>query len=254
MSWSAVQYLKFEEQRTQPARDLIARIPHSDPRLAADIGCGPGNSTEVLRQRYPGARIVGLDSSSDMIEAARRRLPAVSFEVADIMTWGGEGFDVIVANASIQWIPDHQALLPALGAKLAPGGSLAVQIPDNLEEPSHRLMRSVAADGPWSDRLADATRAQAERHDAHWYYRILRNQARHVEIWRTTYFHALTGAHAVVEWVKGTGLRPFLDPLAPAEREAYLSHYEAEIAQAYPLEPDGTVLLPFPRFFFIATR
>ncbi|RBP18332.1 trans-aconitate 2-methyltransferase [Roseiarcus fermentans] len=254
MTWSAAQYLKFEEERTRPVWDLVARVPVSDARRAADIGCGPGNSTEVLRARYPHAQIVGIDSSADMIAAARKRLPDVAFEVADIETWQGAGFDVILANAVIQWIPDHEALLPRLMAKLSLGGALALQTPDNLDEPSHALMRKVAAEGPWAATLAGAAGARAPRHAADWYFRLLRGRAERVDIWRTTYFHPLAGAAAVVEWVKGTGLRPFLDPLAPGEREAYLACYQAEIAAAYPAEPDGVVLLPFPRLFIVATR
>src|SRR5271165_6732386 len=254
MSWSSAQYVKFEEERTRPVSDLVARIPNAVPARAADIGCGPGNSTEVLRERYPEAEIVGLDSSPDMIAAARERLPDIAFELADIAGWRGAGFDVILANAVIQWIPGHETLLPALTAKLAPGGSLAVQTPDNLDEPSHRLMRDVAAEGPWAWKLAGAAGARAGRHPADWYFRLLRAHAAHVDIWRTTYFHPLAGADAVVEWVKGTGLRPFLDPLAGSEREAYLVRYQAAIAKAYPAETDGTVLLPFPRLFFVATR
>jgi trans-aconitate 2-methyltransferase len=254
MSWSAAQYLKFEDERTRPVFDLIARAPAEGVSRAADIGCGPGNSTEVLRARYPEARIVGIDSSPDMIAAARKRMADVAFEVADIARWDGQGFDVILANAVIQWIPDHEALLPALTAKLSPGGTLAVQTPDNLDEPSHRLMRDVAAQGPWAAKLAGATRARAPRRGADWYFRLLRRHAGKVEIWRTTYFHALAGPRAIVEWVKGTGLRPFIDPLDAPEREAYLAAYEAEIAKAYPAEADGAVLLPFPRLFFVAIR
>lgn len=254
MTWSAAQYVKFEEERTRPVRDLLAHIPNLEARSAADIGCGPGNSTEALRERYPKAAIVGVDSSPDMIEAARKRLPGISFEVADIVGWGGSGFDVVLANALIQWIPDHETLLPALIGKLVAGGSLAVQTPDNLDEPSHRLMREVAAGGPWADRLAGASKARAARHGADWYFRVLRAHARKVDVWRTTYLHPLAGARAVVEWVKGTGLRPFIEPLDAAEREAYLARYEAAVSKAYPPEADGTVLLPFPRLFFVATR
>ncbi len=254
MTWSAAQYVKFEEERTRPVRDLTARVPLAHARRVADIGCGPGNSTEVLRARFPEAEIVGIDSSPDMIAAARKRLPDIAFEVAEIEGWPGAGFDVILANAVIQWIPDHEALLPALVAKLAPGGALAVQAPDNLDEPSHRLMREVAADGPWAAKLADAAKARAERRSADWYFGLLRRQATQVDIWRTVYFHPLNGANAIVEWVKGTGLRPFVDPLDAGEREAYLARYEAAIAAAYPAEADGTVLLPFPRLFFVATR
>jgi trans-aconitate 2-methyltransferase len=254
MSWSAAQYVKFEEERTRPACDLIARTPVSTVRRAVDMGCGPGNSTEVLRARYPEAEIVGIDSSPEMIEAARKRLPDVAFEVADLIGWEGGDLDVILANAVIQWIPDHESLLPALIARLAPGGALAVQTPDNLDEPSHRLMREVAADGPWANKLVDAAKARAVRRDADWYFRLIRRHAPRVEIWRTTYFHPLAGASAIVEWVKGTGLRPFLDPLDASEREAYLARYEAAIAEAYPAEADGVVLLPFPRLFFVAAR
>ena len=254
MTWSAAQYVKFEEERNRPVKDLLARAPVSGVRRAADIGCGPGNSTETLRARYPQAEIVGIDSSPDMIAAARRRLPEIAFEVADIVGWEGADFDVILANAVIQWIPDHEALLPALIAKLAPGGALAVQAPDNLDQPSHRLMGEIAADGPWADKLRDAAKARAARRGADWYFRLLRSHASRVDIWRTTYFHPLAGAGSIVEWVKGAGLRPFLDPLDPSERDAYLARYEAAIAKAYPAEADGVVLLPFPRLFFVATR
>ena len=256
MSWSAAQYGKFEQERTRPARDLVASIPNHEALSAADIGCGPGNSTEVLRQRYSKARIVGLDSSPDMIAAARQRLPDVAFTVRDILEWRDEGpFDVILANAALQWIPDHTTLIPALIAKLGAGGSLAVQMPDNLDEPSHRLMREIAAAGPWAERLADAAKARAERHAPEWYIRLLSAHALRVDVWSTTYFHPLAGgAHAVVEWLKATGLRPFLDPLDAAGREDFLARYEFAIGKAYPAQADGTVLLPFPRLFFVATR
>jgi trans-aconitate 2-methyltransferase len=256
LSWSVAQYVKFEQERTRPVRDLVARIPNAEIVSAADIGCGPGNSTEVLRERYPKARVVGIDSSPDMIKAARERLPDLAFEIADIREWRAERpFDVILANAVLQWIPGHETLLPALIARLGTGGALAVQTPDNLDEPSHRLMRETAAQGPWAAKLADAAKARAERRSADWYFRLLRAHAAYVDVWRTTYYHPLAGgAPAVVEWVKATGLRPFLDPLNEAEREDYLARYVEAIAEAYPPEPDGTVLLPFPRLFFVAVR
>jgi trans-aconitate 2-methyltransferase len=255
MTWSAAQYLKFENERTRPVRDLVQRIPLAQVETAADIGCGPGNSTEVLRERYPEARIIGVDSSPDMIQAARKRLPDMTFEVADIREWRPkEPLDVILANAVFQWIPSHETLFPTLIAKLKPGGALGGQMPDNLEEPSHRLMSEVASDGPWAAKLKDAAAARTERHLADWYFRLLRAHAPHVDIWRTTYFHPLAGAQAIVEWLKGTGLRPFLDPLDETEREAFLARYEGRIAKAYPAEPGGTVLLPFPRLFVVAAR
>ena len=254
MSWSPAQYVKFEDERTRPSRDLVARIPNETAGHAADIGCGPGNSTEILRERYPGARIVGVDSSTDMIAAARKRLPDVSFEAVDLKVWRGSGFDVILANAVLQWVPGHETVLPDLVGRLRPGGSLAVQMPDNRDEPSHRLMREIAADPRWVGRIADAEKVREARRGADWYFRLLRAHASRVDIWRTTYFHPLAGSRAVVEWVKGTGLRPFLDPLGPEERQAYLAAYEKAVAKAYPIEADGTLLLPFPRLFFIATR
>ena len=255
LTWSAAQYVRFEQERTRPVRDLVQRIPLARVGDGADIGCGPGNSTEVLRERYPEARIVGLNSSPDMIEAARKRLPGVAFEVADIRAWRPkEPLDAILANAVLQWIPDHETQFPALIGALRPGGALAAQMPDNLDEPSHRLMRETATEAPWTAKLRDAAKARAERHGAEWYFRLLRPLASHVDVWRTTYFHPLEGAHAIVEWVKGTGLRPFLDPLSEGERAAFLARYEAEVAKAYPAEADGTVLLPFPRLFMVAVR
>jgi trans-aconitate 2-methyltransferase len=254
MAWSAAQYTKFEDERTRPVRDLIAAIPHADVARAADIGCGPGNSTELLAARFPGATVIGLDNSPDMIAAARKRLPALHFETQDIAAWADPGpFGVILANAVLQWVPDHATLFPALIAKLSPGGTLAVQIPDNAGEPAHRLMREIAADGPWAERIGTARRFH--RHGADWYFAALRDKAARLDIWRTTYFHVLAGgANAVVEWFKGSGLRPYLDALDEGERAAFLARYRAAIAEAYPAFPDGTVLLPFPRLFIVATR
>ncbi|MGO9039417.1 MAG: trans-aconitate 2-methyltransferase [Steroidobacteraceae bacterium] len=261
MSWSAAQYLAFEDERTRPVRDLLAALPAGDARVALDVGCGPGNSTELLAARFPTAAVSGFDSSADMISAARKRLPELRFEVADIEAWikipAGRGPqpDVILANAVLQWVPDHAAAFPSLAAKLAPAGRLAVQMPDNLDEPAHRLMRELAGDGPWRDKLAGAARARAPIAGADWYYHLLSDHCTKVDVWRTTYHHPLSGgAHAVVEWFKGSGLRPFLEPLDPAEREAYLMRYTGAVESAYPPRPDGAVLLPFPRLFIVATR
>ena len=194
MTWSPAQYGKFEAERNRPIKDLLAQIPNTTVTNAADIGCGPGNSTELLQQRYPDAAIIGMDSSPDMIDAARERLPDISFEVGDISTWRNPGpFDVILSNAALQWVPDHAALLPKLLAKLAPGGSLAVQIPDNLDEPAHRLMRETAANGPWAEKLAGASRSRDHCHSANWYYRLLRDQGAVVNVWRTTFHHPVPG-------------------------------------------------------------
>ncbi len=255
MSWSAKQYVVFEDERTRPVRDLLGAVPRVDAGRAVDLGCGPGNSTELLAARFPGAAVTGLDSSPDMIEAARKRLPALRFELAGIESWDEPGpFDVILANAVLHWVPDHAALFPRLAGKLASGGSLAVQMPDNLEEPAHRLMREVAADGPWADQLANAAGARTPMAEAGWYWRLLRPCCSRVEVWRTTYYHPLAGVDAVVEWFKGSGLRPFLAPLGQDGQAAYLQRYRAALSEAYPPASDGMVFLPFPRLFIVGTR
>lgn len=256
MSWSAQQYVAFEDERTCPVRDLLGAVPRTEARAVVDLGCGPGNSTEVLAARFPGAVVTGLDSSADMIEAARKRLPTLRFEQASVETWDEPGpFDAILANAVLHWIPDHATLLPRLVGRLASGGSLAVQMPDNLDEPAHRLIREVAADGPWAGKLAAAAGVRTTMQRASWYYGLLRPSCARVDVWRTTYHHVLAGgADAVVEWFKGSGLRPFLAPLDAAEQAAYLDRYRTAVAHAYPALSDGTVLLPFPRLFIVATR
>jgi trans-aconitate 2-methyltransferase len=183
-------------------------------------------------------------------------LPQVQFDIADIDRWNETGpFDVIFANAVLQWLPDHATLLPSLVNKLAPGGSLAIQMPDNLNEPSHRLMREVAASGPWAAKLTGAAGQRTQMDDASGYYSMLKPHCTRVDVWRTTYHHPLAGgASGVVEWFKGSGLRPFLEPLDEAERAEYLKQYHAAIEQAYPAQADGSVLLPFPRLFLVATR
>jgi trans-aconitate 2-methyltransferase len=257
-SWSAKQYLAFEDERTRPVRDLLSALPDIEARSAMDLGCGPGNSTEVLAARFPDAVVRGLDSSSDMIEAARRRLPRVQFEIGGIEEWSEPGpFDVILANAVLQWVPDHTELLPKLVAKLVSGGALAIQMPDNLDGPAHRLMREVAADGPWAQvqALASSSSARTPIAEVDGYYELLRALCAKVDIWRTTYHHPMRdGAAGIVEWFKGSGLRPFLEPLDPALRAAYLERYTAAVARAYPALSDGSVLMPFPRLFVTAIR
>ena len=255
MSWSAAQYAKFEDERNRPITDLLAQVRRQTAADVADLGCGPGNSTELLQARFPQARATGVDSSADMIAAARQRLPHITFALGDIAGWAPPGrFDVILANASLQWVPDHATLLPALLTRLTDGGALAVQMPDNLDEPTHRLMRETAAEGPWADKMGRALQARTPRLPPARYYRTLRDSGAQVDIWRTTYYHPLAGAAAVVEWFKGSGLRPFLAPLGDGERADFLARYQDAVAAAYPALPDGTTLLPIPRLFFVATR
>lgn len=252
--WQARQYTLFEAERTRPVRDLLNATQVSAARTAVDLGCGPGNSTETLLACAPDARVTGVDNSRDMIDAAKKRLPHVDFQLADIAAWDAEGpFDLILANASLQWVPDHETLMPKLVGKLAQGGQLAVQMPDNLDDSAHRLMREVAADGPWRDKLKGAERTA--RYRADWYYSLLKPQCARVDVWRTTYHHPLQGGvDAIIEWFSGSGLRPFLAKLDAQETTAYLDRYRDGLKAAYTVLDDGTVLLPFPRIFIVATR
>ncbi|MDF0729650.1 trans-aconitate 2-methyltransferase [Pseudomonas entomophila] len=254
MAWSATQYSLFEHERTRAVRDLLAAVPSRPVHHATDLGCGPGNSTEVLIERFPDALVSALDSDPDMIEKAKLRMPLVRSEIADISTWeADQPQDLILANASLQWVPDHRALYPHLIRQLAQGGSLAVQTPDNLDEPAHRRMREIASQGPWADKFAGFS--LPPRHNGAFYYDLLSPLCARVDVWRTTYHHPLAGgAEAVVEWFKGSGLRPYLARLDEQEREDFLQLYLQAMQQDYPTASDGKVLLPFPRLFVVATR
>ncbi len=256
MEWSAKQYVSFEDERTRPVRDLLSVIPEINARAVIDIGCGPGNSTELLAARFPTALVSALDSSLDMLEAARKRLPKVHFDLIDIAEWNDTGpFDVILANAVLQWLPNHSVLLPAILTRLNPGGCLAIQMPDNLAEPAYQLMCDIATHGPWANKLANSAKVRAPGYSVDWYFEKLSSHCNKLDIWRTTYYHPLTGgAEAIVEWFKGSGLMPFLHPLNEDERVEYLDRYTKAIAGAYPALANGKVLLPFPRLFILAIR
>lgn len=253
--WSSTQYLKFADERTRAARDLLAQVPLKAPRLVYDLGCGPGNSTELLIARFPEARVIGLDSSPDMLAKARQSCPQAHFIEADLARWQPmEEPDLLFANAVFQWVPDHLEVLGRLLATLPKGGVLAVQMPDNLDEPSHAAMRATAAQGPWAAKLEVPGRARDPLPSTPAYYAALKPQASRVDIWHTIYNHPLDGADGIVEWVKGTGLRPYIDPLDESERNAYLAQYRERIAKAYPAAADGKVLLRFPRLFIVCVK
>ena len=251
--WDPALYTRFEDERTRPAAELLARVPLDAPRFVVDLGCGPGNSTELLLRRFPSARIVGTDSSQAMLATARQRLPQLSFEQGDIAQWvPAEPVELAYANAALQWVGDHPRLLPRLLSALAPGGVLAVQMPDNLDEPSHRLMRETAAAllGIAAD---DGDPHRARILPAQQYYDLLAPQA-DVDVWRTTYYHRMDDAAAIVQWLRATGLKPYVDPLAPELRARCLAEYQRRIELAYPPRADGKRLLAFPRLFIVARR
>jgi trans-aconitate 2-methyltransferase len=253
-AWSASQYLKFEDERSRPAAELLARVPLERPGRVVDIGCGPGNSTELVATRFPAAEVVGLDSSPEMLAAARKRLPGLGFIEADVAGWTPDPpADLLFSNATMQWVPGHRAVLQRLMGTLPSGGVLAVQMPDNLAEPTHRTMHDVALAGPWRDKFATPI-AREEIPPAAAYYDLLRPLAAPVDIWTTIYNHPLASPAAIVDWVRGTGLRPYLARLDPDEEPAYLADYESRLALAYPALIDGRVLLRFPRLFMVAAR
>jgi trans-aconitate 2-methyltransferase len=253
--WNPELYRRFEDERTRPARELLARVALAHPARVCDLGCGPGNSTELLVERFPGAQVTGIDNSEAMLASARQRLPACRFELGDIAAWQpADAPDLIYANASLQWVGAHETLLPRLFQALAPGGVLAVQMPDNRDEPTHRLMREVAAMDPWAGEIGNAAAIRTQLLSLNNYYDLLVRDAAEVDVWRTAYQHPMETPAAIVEWVRGTGLRPFVDPLSPTYRDAFLAEYERRIALAYLPRADRRLLLAFPRLFIVARR
>ena len=259
-TWDPNQYLKFTDHRLRPALDLMAQVALEAPRSIYDLGCGPGNITRLLAERWPGAAVTGVDSSTDMLAKARKEAPrakariaTVAFEQADIAHWSPPApADLLFTNATLHWLDDHAALLPRLAAQLAPGGVLAIQMPDNRTSPSHLLMDEAAATGRWHTKLARQRPVYGSMQSPDAYYRILAPVTRQLDIWETTYLHVLEGDNPVVEWTKGTALRPYLDVLAEPERTDFLAAYATRIAAAYPQQPDGRTLLPFKRIFIVA--
>jgi trans-aconitate 2-methyltransferase len=253
--WSAGQYLKFEDERTRPPRDLLAQVPLESPRLAVDLGCGPGNSTELLVERFPRAEIVGLDSSPDMLRKARERLPQCKLIEADIAAWTPDpGTDLLFANAALQWVPDHQRVMRALLESLPKGGVLAAQLPDNTAEPALVAQRKVAASGPWAADPRIKAAARGELPPPETYYDVLKPVCTQIDIWHSVYNHLMATPQAIVEWFKGSSLQPFLSVLDAEAREKFLAAYAEEIARAYQPRFDGKVLLRIPRLFIVAVR
>ena len=253
--WNPELYARFADERARPVADLLARVPLAAPARILDLGCGAGASTAPLVARFPQADVLGIDTSPAMIAEARAKVAGARFEIADVATFTAEApFDLVFSNATLQWIPDHRQLLPRLMDLVRPGGVFAAQMPDNLDEPSHALMRAVAAEAPFAEALAEAIGARKPLlgHVETW--DVLAPVAASIEMWRTTYVHPLAGAAKIVEMVRSTGLRPFLDRLDEDGRSAFLARYEALVATAYPPTRDGRVMFRFPRFFLVAVR
>lgn len=251
--WNPSVYLQFADERSRPYVDLVNRVGAVDPTAVVDLGCGPGQLTAALTTRWPTARIVGIDSSAEMIAAARDHVSGrVSFQVGDLRDWRPDApVDVIISNATLQWLPDHRALLPILVDHLVPGGWLAFQVPGNFDAPSHRLLHELAADRRFADHTAGTERPVS--YDAADYLADLAGLGCAVDAWETTYLHVLTGPDPVYRWICGTGARPVLQALPEDLRQVFVTEFRARLREAYPAQPFGTVL-PFRRIFLVARR
>ncbi|MGW5788530.1 trans-aconitate 2-methyltransferase [Streptomyces sp. NPDC003757] len=263
-TWDPAQYLRHAGPRARPFTDLLARVgdlPADRPRVA-DLGCGPGNLTVLLADRWPTARITGYDNSAPMLDRARRYAGPtpggghLGFAPADARTWTpDEPHDLVVSNATLQWVPGHADRFPDWIGRLAPGGTLALQVPGNFDAPSHRLMRELAHSPRWRDRLDGVLRHEDAVHTPEDYLARLTATGCTADVWETTYVHLLPGEDAVLDWVKGTGLRPVLDALDddPAARDAFVEEYRAALRAAYPAGAHGTPF-PFRRVFAVARK
>ena len=254
MSWNPERYLAFGDQRTRPAVDLLARVALRAPARVADLGCGPGNSTELLVARWPEAKVVGVDNSSEMLAKARVSGVRATWVASDIAEWTPAArFDVLFSNAALQWLPDHAGLLPRLLGHLRPGGLLAVQMPRNFGSPSHVLLRAVADAGPWASRLQPLL-LQEPVGAPQWYYDLLAPSAGSIDIWETEYLQVLEGDDPVLNWMRSTALRPVQAALEAGELRAFEAEYKERLRSAYPKRADGRTLFPFRRLFIVAVR
>lgn len=254
--WDPDRYLTYAAQRGRPFEDLVARVDADDPAEVVDLGCGPGNLTSTMAVRWPGAHVTGVDSSAEMITSALSSSahPGIEWIRADLRTWEPtRPVDVVVSNATLQWIPGHLAELPRLAGFLAPGGWFAFQVPGNFGEPSHVLLREAMTSPRWHDRLADLVRP-ASHEPEEYLDALVAAGLVGVDVWETTYHHVLSGADPVLDWVSGTALRPVLATLDDADRAAFLEPYRAALHEAYPQRPDGTVVLPYRRVFAVARQ
>lgn len=252
--WNARQYLLFEQERTRPAQDLLAQIAGRSARQITDLGCGPGNSTALLRQNWADAQITGIDSSENMLQQARQNLPSCRFVQQDFTRWQPETpQDVLFANASLQWANRHDLLLPKLAGFLAPGGVLAVQMPDNLREPSHTAITQLARQPHWRNTIGQP-QSRPPLPDAEAYYDILAGAGCTVRVWRTRYYHVLPDADQIGSWFGSTAIRPYLANLNDTEQARFMQEYREAVRPFYPARADGNILLALPRLFIVAEK
>jgi trans-aconitate 2-methyltransferase len=257
MKWDPTKYVQFGDYRDRPYFDLTARVHADDPGLVVDLGCGPGNLTATLAERWPGAQVVGVDSSPEMLAKAGSHAGStsnLSFDLADIAAWQPSAeTDVVVTNAALQWVPGHREMLPGWLAALKPGAWFALQVPGNFNSPSHTHMRQLAESPAWAGRLAGILRHDDVVGDAAEYLNIMLDAGCDADAWETTYQQLLPGENPVLEWVRGTGLRPVLAALSDAEAHEFEAEYSARLAETYPPSAHGTVF-PFRRIFAVARK
>jgi trans-aconitate 2-methyltransferase len=255
LAWDPGEYMRFGDERTRPSVDLVSRIAIDSPERVIDLGCGPGNSTRVLRERWPDARIVGMDSSADMIDTARSEQPDGEWILAGIEDWQADApYDVVFSNAALQWLPNHATLVESLFANVAPGGALAFQIPSSDFAAVRFLIHDIAQAGPWADRMGGPL-GELTMEAPGLYYDRLAPSSRTVDIWETEYFHVMDSNAAIVDWIATTGLRPFLAALqSEAETRSFTALLLERVAQVYQPQVDGRVLFPFKRTFVVAYR
>jgi trans-aconitate 2-methyltransferase len=252
--WDPQQYRRFGRYRERAALDLIARIDVDAPAAIVDLGCGPGNITRRLAERWPTAEVIGVDASPAMLAAARVEGASISWIEANIARWQPERpVDVVFSNAALHWLDDHATLFPRLVSWLKPNGVLAVQMPRNFDEPSHTAVAETVAAGSWCERLRPLLRHGPVAPPGCYADWIL-PMVQHLDLWETIYWHVFTGDNPVVEWTGGAALRPLLAELDATEQRAFLADYSARITRAYPPRKDGTTLFSFRRLFVVARR
>ncbi|EIJ41996.1 trans-aconitate methyltransferase [Beggiatoa alba B18LD] len=250
--WNPQQYLKFGDYRLRPALDLIARIPLATAQVVVDLGCGAGTVSPHLQNRWQMARVIGVDSSADMLAHARQQYPQIEWVQSDIASWQpSESCDILFSNAVLHWLVHHDVLLPRLLQCVKPSGIFAIQLPMSFDTPSHTLITQTALQGVWAETLRPLLR-ESPVQSPEYYYDLLAPHVQALDMWESVYWHVLTGENPVVEWMKGTWLKPLLDVLNPEEQRAFEQAYRAVIAQAYPRRADGSTLFPFRRLFLIA--
>ena len=253
--WDSAQYLKFKKERTQPSIDLANRIPLSEPKRIIDIGCGPGNSTKVLLDKYPNADILGVDYSENMLKKAAANYPMLKFSAFDASSeiWNlDKDYDIVFSNACIQWIPNHNELLRKMMSLLNDGGILAVQIPIQYNEPIYKIIQQVVSSQNQENRFSYSNPLNILNDSE--YYDILSEISKDFEIWTTTYYHRMKNHRDIVEWYKSTALKPYLDRLDEDGQKAFLADVYSEVLTQYKTQANGEVILRFPRLFFIGKK